>query len=120
MAPSEPSAPAVLGSEDFEVEVRTVNLSVSSGLSYPLKRRNGIDRVELLDGVRIDITASQRCKALLGQLRIVADIAEQFLVQRPKRRAHCIDLTIEDVTGHAVAEHSTQQILFIERRIHQG
>jgi hypothetical protein len=31
----------------------------------------------LLDRVRIDITHPQRCEALLCQLRIVADIAEQ-------------------------------------------
>lgn len=36
---------------------------------------------KLLDRVRIDITHPQRCEALLGQLRIVADIAEQKMSQ---------------------------------------
>src|SRR5262249_7859073 len=38
--------------EDFEVKVRMVNLPMSGCFSDALERRNGIDRVELLNGLR--------------------------------------------------------------------
>ena len=88
--------------------MRPINLSLGRRLSDALERWNAIDRVELLNGLRINITAPERCEALLGELRIVADIAEQFLAQRPDQRTHVIDLTVEDVTGYTVSEDTTQ------------
>src|SRR6266487_3661484 len=55
--------------EDFEVEVQPINLSLGRRLSDALERWNAIDRVELLNGLRINITAPERCEALLGELR---------------------------------------------------
>ena len=100
--------------------MRIINLPLGRRFSDALERRNSIDRVELLDDFRIDIIAPERGQALFGQLGIVTDIAEQLLAQRSDRWTHFIDLAVEDMTGHAVSEHAAQQVLFVERCVHQG
>ena len=69
--------------KDLKVKVRRIHLLLGRRLSDAFERRNTIDRVELLDDFRIDVTAPERGQALFGQLGIVTDIAEQFLTQRP-------------------------------------
>src|SRR5262249_6912202 len=53
--------------KDFKVKVRSIDLLLGRRLSDALERRNTIDRVELLDDFRIDVTAPERGQALFSQ-----------------------------------------------------
>jgi hypothetical protein len=62
---------------------------------------------------------AQLVEAVARQFRIVADIAEQPRGQRPLPGYQVADLQIDGRTVSAAAEHPTQQVLLVERGMHQ-
>jgi hypothetical protein len=105
--------------EHLEIEVLGLEPLRCDGTADLLQIVEGLDRIQFLNAGRLDAAATERREPLARQFRIVSDATQQLLVQRPAGADHVVDLAVERRTRDAIAENPAEEILLVQRGIHQ-